>query len=181
MFESSKKIVICGFPGVGKSTAADNKVMIDLESSDYHWIMTPEGKVQHPEWPMNYISFISMLVNETDGLKDYEDLKYIFTSTHKEVIKGLMTKKIPFVIVAPKSKLKYIQRYRERGSSEAFIKSLRDNWGCYMKDISSYGVPVIYTDVYLGDILKLSGAEAYFTAKLEDVEQYMYNLEPEED
>lgn len=178
MFENTdRKIVVCGFPGVGKTTAADNKVMIDLESSDYHWIMTPKGKVQHPEWPMNYVNLISMLVNEVDGLDDYKDLKYIFTSTHKEVIKGLMDRKIPFVIIAPKNKLRYIRRYQDRGSSEQFIKSIRDNWDTYMKDISSYGAPVIYTDVFIGDILKMSSAEAYLTAKIEDMKKYIYGFD----
>lgn len=177
MFGTNRKIIICGFPGVGKTTAADDKVAIDLESSDFHWIMTKEGRVQHPAWPANYLSAIMALSNETEDLEEYKDLKYIFTSTHKEVIKGLIEHRQPLIIVAPKNKIRYIRRYQERGSSEQFIKSMRDNWDSYMKDISSYGVPVIYTDVYLGEILKMSSAEPYLAAKIEDLEKYVYGLD----
>ena len=178
----AKKIVIAGFPGTGKSTASEifGDAVIDLESSNYHWIITDSGnKVLHPEWPDNYVRAICAVANETDGLADYARTLYVCCSTHNEVLTALMIRKQPFVIVCPKtdhnSMLQFLDRYRERNSPPEFINAMRNNWNKYMEDIKSYNIPVIYTMQYIGNILSIRGAYAYLLAKVQDVERYIYN------
>lgn len=161
-FNINGPMLIAGFPGVGKSTAAKmftdvfgENICIDLESSDYHWIIDKDGnKHQHPEWPMNYVNAAKILLYETRGLKDYENLKFICISTHKDTLQILNDQEVEFCIVTPFFKDEALKRYKERGSSPDFIKSMDDNWDKYMDDINSYGMPVVMTDEYLCDILK---------------------------
>ena len=114
----SSKIIIAGFPGVGKSEAAKliPGVVMDVESSDYHW---NEDKSLNPLWPDNYLDYVKILL-ETDGLEEYRDLLYICISTHADTLKRLRKLQIPFVIAVPEDKEETIARYRERGNSEAF-------------------------------------------------------------
>lgn len=161
-FDLNSPILIAGFPGVGKSSAAkifDEKIgkniCIDLESSDFHWIVDKSGnRHQHPEWPMNYVNAAKALLFETRGLEDYKNLKFICISTHKESLSILNEQEVEFCIVTPINKEKSIKRYKERGSSLEFIKSIDENWDKYMDDIYSYDMPVIMTDEYLCNILK---------------------------
>lgn len=183
-FDINKPMIIAGFPGVGKSTAtnifnsmdmykknSDRPVIInnlygigmnncenyciDLESSSFHWIIDKDGnKHLHPEWPVNYINAIKLLLFETRGLEKYKNLKYVCISTHKDVLNALRDQEIEFCIVAPLSKKKTIERYKKRGSSEEFIKKLDENWDTFMNDLDSYDMPVIKTDEYLFDILR---------------------------
>lgn len=172
-----RKIIIAGFPGVGKSTAAkiDPQIVADMESSDFHWIIDPEGKKNlHPAWPDNYVKAIEMMAKETDGLENYRDLLYICCSTHKDVIKRLIEDRFAVIIVAPKDKQTYLNRYMARGSSEEFVKSMDENWDSYMEDIKSYGMPVIYNDEYLHDILFMPGTYDYLCDKVDNVEQFIF-------
>ena len=56
-------------------------------------------------------------------------------------------------IVASLDKEESLERYRRRGSPQSFIDSLNENWDKYMQDLESYGVPVIYTNSYISDLL----------------------------
>lgn len=163
-FDINKPMIIAGFPGVGKSTAAklfgttdieNENRCIDLESSDFHWIIDKDGgKHLHPEWPVNYINAMKLLLFETRGLEKYKNLKYVCISTHKDVLSALRDQEIEFCIVAPLSKENAIERYKKRGSSKEFIQKLDENWDTYMNDLNSYDMPVIKTDEYLYDILR---------------------------
>lgn len=179
-----KKIIIAGFPGVGKSYAgtANPGVVADLESSDFHWIYDKDGnKHQHPAWPYNYFQAAEMLALETEGLPDYKDLMYVCISTHHEVLKILKDHKIPFVIYAPESKDVALRRYAERGSSEAFIKSLDENWDKYMNDLKEIDMPMIMSDTYLKEALDMDGTYAYMLDKINNVEKYVFGIDPEEE
>ena len=75
--DKNKILVISAFPGMGKSHFAKevertrehlNKMggdvdVIDLESSDFHWIQNAEGrKSLNPEWPENYFQAIKDII-----------------------------------------------------------------------------------------------------------------------
>lgn len=157
---STKKIIIAGFPGVGKSYAGGtNSAVIDLESSNFHWIEDSNGvKHQHPEWPINYVNAIKIMACESEGLESMKDIRYVLISTHNEILKMLKNSNIPFIIYAPKSKNAALKRYRDRGSSEQFIESLNENWDNYMNDLEQLEMPMIRSDVYLKDALDRRGA-----------------------
>lgn len=119
--------IIAGFPGVGKSYAykkltEEGNVVYDSDSSTFN----------KKYFPRNYIEHIKAVVDE--GLADY-----IFVSTHKEVRIALIEEDIPFNIVFPYSgdKEVYLNRYKERGSPEAFIKLLDTNFEAWVKEIEA--------------------------------------------
>lgn len=153
------KIIIAGFPGVGKSTAAmvHGTFVKDMESSNYHWIISDDGnKVPNPDWPMNYYdAIIAEAFN--DGCSAP---LYIAISTHKEVLETLVRFKIPFIIYTPATKSYAIGRYEARGNTPEFIEKIDKNWDQYMMDLDSYRMHVIKRDDYLTDFLESAGTYA---------------------
>lgn len=118
--------VICGFPGVGKSTLiratkAAGLPLLDSDSSTF-----PKD-----QFPGNYIEHIK--AETVNG-------NWILASSHGLVRDALSAAGIPFVIVVPDPALKqeYLDRYRERGSPEAFIKLLDANWYNWLGECEDY-------------------------------------------
>ncbi|AFC21882.1 hypothetical protein GAP32_429 [Cronobacter phage vB_CsaM_GAP32] len=113
--------IICGFPGIGKSTVVKNdSTVIDLDSAAYSKIKT---------FPLNYLTAI--LQAEADG---YE---YILISTHNSVRNMLKNMGMKYTNVYPEIDLgeEYIDRYRERGSPESFINFLEENWDDFIFEL----------------------------------------------
>ena len=132
-------IIIAGFPGVGKSTYAKiYKDSIDLEYSNFHWIETPDGKVQHPEWPMNYVNAIKILHEALNG----NQVKYVFISTHKEVL-DILKNDVPFIVAYPTNKKETLKKFRDRGNSKEFIKKIDESWTEYIDNLKTCGMPAI--------------------------------------
>lgn len=155
MIFSDRNLVICGFPGIGKSIAEEKrKDTMDLESSNFRWLPTDDGgePIEHPNWPGNYLTVI-----EAQYMDNYR--KIILVSTHLEVIAGLKKKQIPFLIVAPRddSQLKneYLIRFLQRGSTVDFIKEMDENWFRYLREITEHRETIIRlgSGQYLTDIL----------------------------
>ena len=155
MLFTDKNLIICGFPGVGKTMAEEKrKDTIDLESSNFKWVpadaLNPVRESVY--WPKNYLDEIETLYTES-----YR--KIILVSTHPEVIKGLQKRRLPFLIVVPdldrNLKNEYLIRFLMRGSSVSFIKEMSQNWYRYLYDIDDYGETVIWlgSGQYLADIL----------------------------
>ena len=146
------KTIVAGFAGIGKSTAGKKypNLFIDMESSDYHWI-TDEGgnKYLNPEWPINYVNAI---LKATETIKIGEPF-YVLTSTHSEVLEEFKKRQIYYMVVIPKTKSVALKRYKERGSSPKFIKSMENNFDKYIQDVKNSSAFLIYTtDMYLEDI-----------------------------
>ena len=148
-----KAIVICGFPGVGKTSVANNRMnILDAESSAFSWNWNPEnlerGRERNPEFPENYIKFIR------ENMEKYD---FILGACHGVVRDTLKAEGIQYIIVAPKRELKneYLIRYLQRGSDVDFIESLNENWGKFLDDVENDGAPVIWLDAgdYLSDVL----------------------------
>ena len=91
-------MIICGFPGIGKTTAAKGRRdVIDVESSDYHYYGkggTTE-RFEDPDFPRNYVNILKGY-NE-----DHPDF-YILASCHKSVRDELDKQSVPFIIQARK-------------------------------------------------------------------------------
>lgn len=151
--KAQRNTVICGFPGIGKSTAEmAGKIAIDMESTSYHFIFDENGKSENPKWPGNYVDVIEeMARNGTES--------YILVSTHKEVRDELIMRGIDYVIVMPQWNLKdeYLARYLYRGSPAHFISEMSYNWERDMKNLSDDDAPVIMltSGMYLTDILPI--------------------------
>ena len=143
-------LVISGFPGIGKShlhKLNEKLVVLDSDSSEFSWIK--EG-VRHPDFPNNYMEHIESNIGKADN---------IFVSSHDIVRKALEENGIQYLLVYPSIDLKdeYIQRYRDRGSSEGFIKFIDQNWEKFISDIEKETFPELiklYSGEYLRDVLE---------------------------
>jgi hypothetical protein len=120
-------LLVSAFPGTGKSYYVDYG-----EGSGY----MPQGfatdsdssKFDKANFPENYIEHIKEKIS-----KGYAR---IFISSHKDVRDALVINNLPFVLIYPAKELKeeYINRYKERGSSQKFIELISDNWDNWIDD-----------------------------------------------
>lgn len=138
-----KAVVICGYPGIGKTTAAANRTDIcDAESSAFsHPFDSATGKQKKSEnFPRNYVDFISKLITELGGYR------YVLCSCHKEVREELNNHGIPFIVVVPHFNCKdeYMQRYLKRGDNADFIQNMYDCWDEWHDEIDNSGAAVIH-------------------------------------
>lgn len=121
--------IISAFPGTGKSVyhSKHPDTTLDSDSSQFSWIETDTGKIRNPDFPANYIKHIK------DNIGKYE---FIFVSSHKEVREALLENCIFFYLVYPDDgrKEEFIQRYRDRGSPESFIRLISDNWETWIRE-----------------------------------------------
>lgn len=113
--------IICGFPGVGKSTyVKNNKDVLDSDSS----------KFDKSEFPDNYIKHIK---------ENIDDGYTILASSHDVVRDALIKEGFNFTLVYPNIECKdeYLKRYKERGSPESFINLLDKNWDNWINQCKS--------------------------------------------
>ena len=154
----NKTVVIAAFPGMGKTYYKNNCngfTVSDSDSSQFSWTTDEEGnKVRNPEFPNNYIEHIKSLIGKVD---------FIFVSTHEAVLKALIENDIYFFLVYPpkSSKNMMIQRYKDRGSDESFIKVISDNYDNWIDNLDkNYRDVVICAgrpmlgDKYVSDFIK---------------------------
>lgn len=102
-------MIICGFPGTGKSTMAKFSRWVDLESTPFkkNWLLYAEV-AQH----MSDNGYTVMI------------------STHKEVLDELEQIEASYTVIIPPTtdKNTYLMRYEMRGNSHEFIRLLDENW-----------------------------------------------------
>lgn len=147
-------VIVCGFPGCGKSTAAANRTdIVDAESSAFSHPFNPETGQQeeNQEFPQNYVEYLKQLASRIGGYN------YVLASCHKSVRDELEKQGIPFVVVIPSydSKDEYMARYLKRGDSAKFIGNVYSHWHDWLYEIESSAQPVIHLDAgeTLSDIL----------------------------
>lgn len=128
-------MIICGFPGIGKSSISRTLPgIVDLES-------TPFNK----NWEI-YANVIEHMN------KNY----IVLCSSHMDLRKELNKRNINYIYVKPKKELKeeYIERYKKRGNDKKFIEQLSDNWDEYMKTLKNENVWELDSEEYLYDVLE---------------------------
>lgn len=120
-------MLVSAFPGTGKTTyymsgGLDNwpNFAIDSDSS----------KFDKAHFPENYIEHIKRHIGKCCR---------IFISSHKEVREALVVNNLPFTLVYPHISLKqeYLENYRQRGSSEAFIELIDKNWELWLTELKN--------------------------------------------
>ena len=123
-----KTKVYSAFPGVGK-TSYFNKTNKNVWDSD-------SSKFDKKHFPENYIEHIK------SGL-DNESVDKILVSSHIDVRDALVKNGISCVLVYPDRSLKdeYIQRYKDRGNNDAFVKLLDNNWDTWMDEMDNMNAP----------------------------------------
>ena len=144
--------VISAFPGTGKSWWYEHYKhelkVYDSDSSKFSWI---EPGVRNPEFPNNYIKHIKEIYDEAD---------IIFVSSHKAVRDALNENGITFYGMFPTigDKDIYLERYKNRGSSEEFISMMDKKYESFIKELNKdsielkYMIPIVMQgDVYIDD------------------------------
>ena len=137
-------MIICGFPGVGKSTVArDMGGVVDLES-------TPFKK--------DFDMYLNVAIHMHNN--GYTPL----VSSHEEMREKLINSGVKFKVVIPKLTDKdiYMRNYKYRGSTEEFIKLLDENFDKWILDIMS--------DVRLRDKLIILDHDKYIDDYIEDID-----------
>jgi hypothetical protein len=114
------------------------------------------SKFDKKHFPGTYLDHIERSLEDPNVDK-------ILVSSHKDVRDGLVRRKIPFVLVYPERTIKeeYIQRYKDRGNNDAFVKLLDENWDTWMDEMDEMSVPmgqILYkvrlkSGEYLNDVI----------------------------
>jgi len=158
--------IISAFPGTGKSYSTKHSIYKchDSDSSVFHWGEGLGGTTLKRDWPNNYINHIKELRNS-------KQFDIIFISSHDYIRKLLVEHKIEYTLILPTKGLKekYLKRYKERGSSEDFIKQMSDNWQTYnnydIESVNPMGGRIIFVDYITDDILSKILTENIFNNK----------------
>lgn len=153
-------MIIAGFPCVGKTTMGNKyENVIDLSSTKYHYIVEQDkineqlkgNEKQHkvnPNWPQNYI-------DEVVRIKDKYDV--VFVCDRVEILSLMISQNIDFLIAMPHKNLKYdyIERAKQRGNNEKFLKIYEEKFNIWWNDMNSLPVKKIYLekDEYVEDAL----------------------------
>jgi hypothetical protein len=146
--------VICGFSGVGKSTADyKNKYVFDFESSAFShiWEAGRCGE-KNAAFPANYVDALC------EHMDEHHDATYLL-SCHQEVRDELKKRGIDYIIVMPDilHRSEYIKRWLRRGSSMDFICFMNERWLEMIRSCERDSAPKIYLkeNEYISDILNL--------------------------
>ena len=144
--------IICGFSGIGKTTAEQkHRQILDMESSGYSNVFENGFVVsRNKDFPKNYIDKLEELIKNDEAY-------YYLLSCHEEVRNELKARSWQYIIVLPtiEQKNEYLKRWLKRGSPIEFIKSMNDRWEDMIKSCEEDEAPKIYLDEheYLSDIL----------------------------
>lgn len=137
----SKEFVICGFSGIGKTTAEQkHRLIIDLESSPFSYTWDGGLKMErNPSFPDNYVDRLCELI-------DNDSARYYLTSCHQEVRTALKNRGIDYIIVLPtiEQKNEYLKRWLRRGSPMEFIQLMNDRWEEMIQSCEEDDAPKIY-------------------------------------
>lgn len=141
--------IICGFSGVGKSTAEQRqKNVIDFESSGYSHEWKTNNK--NDKFPKNYIDAL------VEHMNKHYNCVYLL-SCHEEVRKELKERGFEYIIVMPTEwqRNEYMKRWLRRGSSHEFIQPMYDRWHEMIESCEKDSSPKIYLDEneYIFDVL----------------------------
>lgn len=146
--------IICGFSGIGKSTAEQkNRKILDFESSGYSNIFENGFVVsRNKDFPKNYIDKLEELIKNDEAY-------YYLLSCHQEVRDELKARGLKYIIVLPyrdkELKNEYKKRWLKRGSDIDFITKMNERWDEMIDSCVNDDAPKIYLDEgeYLSDIL----------------------------
>jgi len=147
---SYSALYIQAFPGTGKTTFYNKwQHAFDISDSD-------SSKFPKDAFPGNYIEHLRSLENTR---------KLVFCSSHKSVRDAMRQANLDDVDVLVRTvlvvphidcKAEYLERYKQRGSPEAFIKLLDAQWENWLNEIKAEGHPFVElpAGTYIEDILR---------------------------
>ena len=144
--------IICGFSGIGKSTAEQkSRRILDFESLGYSNIFENGFVVsRNKDFPKNYIDKLEELMKN-------DEAHYYLLSCHEDVRNELKARGLKYIIVLPHMEYKneYLKRWLKRGSDIDFITQMDKRWEVMINSCVKDTAPKIYLEEheYLSDIL----------------------------
>lgn len=182
------KIVMSAFPGTGKSEIFKRALELGLKPAfvqfddhtleyELHIAKAPgipvfdsdSSKFDKNAFPGNYIKHIQNVLNTCNDV-------VILVSSHDNVREALRDAGIEYHLCYPQIELKadYIERYKERGSPEAFVNMMEEKWVDFIGSCEADPTPlkcILSEGEYLIDYLKpLLNKERYPTAVVNGTE-----------
>lgn len=152
---NSNYYIVCGYSGVGKSTAEQkSKNVFDFESSifSHNWDSDNCRNERNADFPKNYIDAVC------EHMENHHIGIYLL-SCHKEVREELKRRGLSYIIVMPDrhQKNEYIKRWLKRGSSIEFIQSMSDRWEEMINSCGLDDAPKLYLQQgeYISDVLPM--------------------------
>lgn len=117
-------MIYSAFCGTGKSYLCTGKSYL---CDKYSFTELECWRYSLNNFPYNYIEDIKLNMNSD----------YLFISTNPIVLKELTRQSIDIVLIYPHISLKeeYMIRYRNRGSSDDFIKMIDKNWEKWITEL----------------------------------------------
>lgn len=121
--------IISAFPGTGKSyyynntKSSEQLKVYDSDSSQFSWL---EPGVRNPNFVTDYVDHLVRLASlDTPGTNTI-----ILASSHQEVRDELAARVLNYYLIYPDRdmKTKYLEKFKERGSPEGFIKLMDEKW-----------------------------------------------------
>jgi ferredoxin-thioredoxin reductase catalytic subunit len=161
--ESSEKMIIAAFAGVGKTYFCNHVERAkDFVCMPYKYIL-PKGKLDvgeeearksdwslalNLEYPRNFVEGILENRNRYD---------YLVIPSDSRVLEGLKGKNVSYLLCYPEAgaKEEYRKRYLQRGNTEDFIDIFIGNWEGFMESLrrDTYGTHIILSEKeYLLDV-----------------------------
>lgn len=153
--------VVYAFPACGKTYLGmkfvGTKKFIDLESGNWHYILTDKQKKLNPEqrkgikkrinpaWPQNYLDAIIHALNE---------FEFVFVSHTGAML--CAENNIKYWIVFPDydCKQEYVQRMVERGNKKHFVENISTNYDNYISQHFNDGACVKKIVLKKGEFLE---------------------------
>lgn len=132
--EGLAKMVICGFPGIGKSYLYEkvgSGIVSDSDSSLFSWIEVNGEKVRNPNFVKDYLEHILSLLGDSS-------IETILVSTHKEIRDALVENGLVHCLVIPTRdrRSEFEEIYKKRGNE--WGSYIIDNWDSIIDDLKSY-------------------------------------------
>jgi hypothetical protein len=134
--------IYSAFPGTGKTHFCKTTKLnvLDLAPSNFR-----------NNYPYTYVEYIKSVLND-------KTLDMIFIPADKELRELLNQSNIEYSLIYPKISLlyEYLDRYRQRGSSETFIKIMKNNWDHFITELQneeSKNHIVLKTGEYISDVI----------------------------
>jgi len=120
-------VVICGFPGIGKSYLAKrHKNVVDLDLGDFQFLNYDHSKSRadlrpNPNFPQNYCEAV---------LNSKEKYDFVLACYSGELWQFLQSKGIEFFLAIPKKTgWRYLEeRFKARGNDDEFIKIVKQSF-----------------------------------------------------
>lgn len=130
-------IVVCGFPGVGKSYLVSNNTKYKISDSDSSQFDNPKDYVEHI-------------------IQKRKEFDIVLVSTHEDVRAELCKQNVPYqtVFPGPECKSEYLERYKSRGNTKQFIDLVDKNWDKWIDGcLDGYYYIQLKSGFYISDVV----------------------------